>query len=172
MRLGSLRHLLTFLVLTTGTWCALAASLDAATAAAPTPLLTHAQAANQLAAAGVTWVSSGDCADRTKPACTSFSGIRQSTVDGVRTLKAASGCPVVVTGGTEAGHAAGVYSHWNGWKIDIRRNACLDAYVARWFKRLGIVEGWGEQWLARSGNLYTNEGRHWDVVFYTCGCRR
>ena len=44
--------------------------------------------------------------------------------------------------------------------------------ISKWFKRLGLVEGWGDQWQARSGNLYTNEGRHWDVVFYSCGCRR
>ena len=21
-----------------------------------------------------------------------------------------------------------------------------------------------------SGNVYTNEGSHWDIVYYTCGC--
>ena len=167
-----LRKLLTFVAMSAGTWLALAASLDAATAAAPARFLTHTQAAAQFQAAGITWASSGNCAERTRPSCTSFSGVRQSTVDGVRTLKASSGCPIVITGGTETGHAAGVYSHWNGWKIDIRRTACVDAYVTRWFKRLGLVEGWGEQWQAKSGNLYTNEGRHWDVIFYTCGCRR
>ena len=172
MVLGSTRHLLVLFVLATGTWFGLAATLDGATTAAPTTLLTHAQAAAQFQAAGITWASSGYCADRNKPACTSFSGIRQSTVEGVRTLRASSGCPIVITGGTETGHAAGTYSHWNGWKVDVRRTACLDAYVLRWFKRLGLVEGWGEQWQAKSGNLYTNEGRHWDIVFYSCGCRR
>jgi hypothetical protein len=171
MVLGSIRHLLTTLVLAGGTWFALGVAVDGATAAAPATLLTHSQAAAQFQAAGVTWTSSGNCANRNKPSCTSFSGVRQSTVDGVRTLKAASGCAVVITGGTETGHAAGVYSHWNGWKIDIKRSACVDAYVTRRFGRVGQV-GWGEQWRARSGNLYTNEGRHWDVVFYTCGCRR
>jgi len=23
---------------------------------------------------------------------------------------------------------------------------------------------------AASGNVYTNEGSHWDIVYYTCGC--
>ena len=160
------------LLLAAGTWLALGTAVDAATAAPASTLLTHSQATAQLQAAGVTWASSGDCADRNRPSCTSFSGVRQSTVDGVRTLRTASGCPIVVTGGTETGHAPGAYSHWNGWKIDIRRTACVDAYVARWFTRVGVVEGWGEQWRAKSGNLYTNEGRHWDIVFYTCGCRR
>jgi hypothetical protein len=171
MVLGTIRHVLMTLVLAGGTWFALGIAVDGATAAAPATLLTHSQAAAQFQAAGVTWTSTGNCANRNKPSCTSFSGIRQSAVDGVRTLKAASGCAVVITGGTETGHAAGVYSHWNGWKIDIQRSACVDAYVIRRFARVGSV-GWGEQWRARSGNLYTNEGRHWDIVFYTCGCRR
>jgi hypothetical protein len=169
---GSIRLLLTSLILSGGTWLALSVTMDGARAAAPSTLLTHAQAAAQLQAAGVTWVSSGNCADRNKPSCTSFSGIRQSTVDGVRTFRAASGCPLVITGGTETGHALGTYSHGNGWKVDIRRTPCVDGYIVRWFKRIGVVEGWGERWQAKSGNLYVNEGRHWDVVFYTCGCRR
>ena len=169
MVLGS--RLITSVVLAVGTWLALGIAVDGATAATPATLLTHAQAAAQFQASGVTWTSSGNCANRNKPSCTSFSGIRQSTVDGVRTLRAASRCPIVITGGTETGHASGVYSHWNGWKIDIWRNACVDAYIARQFGRVGAV-GWGEQWRARSGNVYTNEGRHWDIVFYTCGCRR
>jgi hypothetical protein len=172
MVFGSIRLLVMSLILAGGTWVALSVTVDGARAAAPAAFLTHAQAAAQLQAAGVSWASSGNCADRSKPSCTSFSGIRQSTVDGVRTLRAASGCPVVVTGGTETGHAHGTYSHGNGWKIDIRRSACVDAYVGRWFKRVGLIEGWGDQWRAKSGNLYTNEGRHWDILFYTCGCRR
>jgi hypothetical protein len=170
MVLGLKRHLLTPFTISLVTWCALAVAADGATAAAPV-FLTHAQAAAQLEAAGITWVSSGNCADRDNSSCTSFSGIRKITVDGVRTLRSASGCPLVVTGGTETGHATGTYSHWNGWKIDIRRTACVDAYVARWFTYVGSVEGWGRQWRARSGNLYTNEGRHWDIIYYTCGCR-
>jgi len=23
---------------------------------------------------------------------------------------------------------------------------------------------------AASGNVYTNEGSHWDIVYFTCGC--
>lgn len=142
-----------------------------ASAAGSDDRLTHAQAVKQLDAAGVGWYASGDCTDRTLPSCTSFSGIRQSTIDGVRTLRKASGCPLVVTGGTETGHASGTHSHWNGWKIDIRRTACVDAYVGKWFTPVGTVEGWGTQYRARSGNLYTNEVHHWDILFYSCGCR-
>ncbi|GIJ46457.1 hypothetical protein Val02_33430 [Virgisporangium aliadipatigenens] len=132
--------------------------------------LTHAQAAHQFRAAGITWSSSGRCDDRDNPRCTSFTSIRQSTVTGVKTLKRASGCPIHLTGGTETGHAAGTYSHWNGFKLDIRRNDCVDRYITAKFADMGMQEGWGHQFRAASGNLYTNEGRHWDIVYYTCGC--
>jgi hypothetical protein len=26
------------------------------------------------------------------------------------------------------------------------------------------------QWKAASGNLYCDEGSHWDITYYTCGC--
>jgi hypothetical protein len=142
-----------------------------ASAAGSDARLTQAQAVKQLDAAGITWDASGDCTNRDRPVCTSFSGIRQSTIDGVRTLKQASRCSLVVTGGTETGHSTGTYSHWNGWKIDIRRTACVDAYVAKWFSKVGEVAGVGTQYRAKSGNLYTNEGHHWDILFYNCGCR-
>jgi hypothetical protein len=143
-----------------------------ASAAGADDRLTHARAVKLLDDAGIAWDASGNCTDRSRPVCTSFSGVRRSTIHGIRTLRRASGCPLVVTGGTETGHAKGTYSHWNGWKIDIRRTACVDAYVKKWFTPIGEVAGWGIQYRAKSGNLYTNEGHHWDILFYTCGCKR
>lgn len=132
--------------------------------------LTHAQATAQFRAAGITWTSSGNCTYRTRPSCTSFEKIRAETVRGVRTLRSASRCPVNVTGGTETGHVAGTHSHWNGYKVDLSRNACLDLYITTRFTLLGVVS-WGRRYRAASGNLYTDEGSHWDVVYLTCGCR-
>jgi hypothetical protein len=43
------------------------------------------------------------------PKCTSYEGILSGTVDSVITLKKASGCDLVITGGTEVGHAGGTY---------------------------------------------------------------
>jgi hypothetical protein len=44
----------------------------------------------------------------------SLDGIRSGTVDGIITLKRASGASITITGGTEAGHAPGTLSHANG----------------------------------------------------------
>lgn len=132
--------------------------------------LTQSQAASQLRAAGVTWSSSGGCTDRYNSTCTSFEQINQSTVSGVITLKHASGCAINITGGTETGHASGTYSHWNGYKVDISHYSCIDGYIHNAFTRIGNRGDGYPQWEAASGNIYCDEGSHWDITYYTCGC--
>jgi len=132
--------------------------------------LTQAQAASQLSAAGITWSSSGNCTTRSNPTCTSFDQINQSTVTGVITLKHASGCAINITGGTEVGHASGTYSHYNGYKVDVSHNSCIDGYIHTAFTRIGNRGDGYPQWQAASGNIYCDEGTHWDITYYTCGC--
>ncbi|MCP2321913.1 hypothetical protein HDA40_000420 [Hamadaea flava] len=131
--------------------------------------LTDAEARARLKAAGITWWSSSDCTNRLRADCTSFDQIRRTTIAGVVTLRKSSTCPIMVTGGTETGHGAGTYTHWNGWKVDIALNDCVNKYVRSWFHDVGTISGWGHQYRAPSGNLYTNEGNHWDILYYTCG---
>jgi hypothetical protein len=137
-----------------------------ATQSAALAKLTQAEAASRLSAAGVTWSSSGNCTDRGNSSCTSFSQINDTTVAGVITLKQASGCAINITGGTEVGHAAGTYSHYNGYKVDVRHNSCIDGYVHSAFSRIGNRADGYPQWQASSGNLYCDEGTHWDIVYY------
>lgn len=136
----------------------------------PAFAISHASATSQLSAAGISWVSSGNCSDRYNSTCTSFEGIRQATIDGIITFKRASGCAITITGGTETGHASGTYSHWNGYKVDIAKTTCVYNYISRAYTYVGYISGWGYQWRAPSGNLYTDEGNHWDILYYTCGC--
>ena len=128
--------------------------------------LTHSQATSIFRAAGITWSSSGGCSDRYNSTCTSFEQINDSTVYGVRTLKTASGCAVNITGGTEVGHASGTYSHWNGYKVDISHNSCIDGYIHNAFTRIANRSDGYPQWKAASGNIYCDEGTHWDITFY------
>lgn len=139
------------------------------TASAATKL-TQSQAASQLSAAGVTHSSSGNCTTRSNSTCTSYEQINQSTVSGVITLKHASGCAINITGGTEVGHASGTYSHYNGYKVDIAHNSCIDSYIKNSFSYIGLRGDGYPQWQAGSGNLYCDEGNHWDITYYTCGC--
>ncbi|GAA2069293.1 hypothetical protein GCM10009801_18700 [Streptomyces albiaxialis] len=126
--------------------------------------LSHSQATAKFRAAGITWTSSGGCSDRNRPNCTSFEQINSATVDGVITLKSASGCAIRLTGGTETGHASGTYSHWNGYKVDFGLTNCLNNYIQGTFTSIG-----GSKWKSGSGNVYYKEGNHWDVTYYNCG---
>ncbi|GAA3201760.1 hypothetical protein GCM10010532_021980 [Dactylosporangium siamense] len=136
----------------------------------PAFAVSHSSAASQLRAAGISWTSSGNCSDRNNATCTSFEGIRQATITGIITFKRASGCAVTITAGTETGHAGGTYSHWNGYKLDIQKTSCVNGYITGHYAYVGYIPGWGYQYQAASGNLYTDEGNHWDILYYTCGC--
>ena len=128
--------------------------------------MTQSQAASVLRNAGITWSSSGGCTDRYNSTCTSFEQINSGTVDAMVTLKRASGCAINITGGTETGHASGTYSHWNGYKVDISHNSCIDGYVHNSFTYIGYRGDGYPQWRAASGNLYCDEGNHWDITVY------
>ena len=132
--------------------------------------LTQSQAESQLSAQGITHSSSGGCTTRSNPTCTSYEQINQSTVSGIITYHSASGCAVNITGGTETGHASGTYSHWNGYKVDISRSTCNDSWITGTYTYIGLRGDGYPMYQAASGNIYTNEGSHWDIVYYTCGC--
>ncbi len=147
-----------------------AATVAPMSSASAVTKLTDAQAASQLSAVGITRSSSGGCTNRYNSTCTSYEQINQSTVDGIKTYKRVSGCAVNITGGTETGHASGTYSHWNGYKVDISRSTCNDNYITSHYSYTGLRGDGYPMYQAASGNVYTNEGSHWDIVYYTCGC--
>ncbi len=126
--------------------------------------LSHSDATSRLRSSGITWSSSGGCSDRNNPTCTSFSQVNLSSIQGIQTLKSASGCAINVTGGTETGHASGTYSHWNGYKLDTSLSTCLNNYIQGNFTSIG-----GSKWRSGSGNIYYKEGNHWDITYYNCG---
>lgn len=131
--------------------------------------LSQSSAASILSAANVTHSSTGGCTTRSNAHCTSYEQINQSTVYGVRTLKQASGCAINITGGTEVGHASGTYSHYNGYKVDVSKNTCINNYVHNNFTRIANRGDGYAQWRAASGNIYADELSHWDITYYNCG---
>ncbi|GHH80488.1 hypothetical protein GCM10018793_35630 [Streptomyces sulfonofaciens] len=174
MKQRSIRALLTALALIIGALIApgvgvLTGAADASASTAVTKL-THAQATAMFRAAGITWSSSGGCSDRNNPTCTSFDQLNQATAQGAVTLKGAIGCALNITGGTETGHASGTYSHWNGYKLDYSKSTCLTNYIKSAFTYIGLRGDGYPQWEAASGNLYADEGSHWDATYYSCGC--
>ncbi|MER7668320.1 peptidoglycan-binding protein [Kitasatospora sp. NPDC096128] len=127
--------------------------------------LTQSQAASIFSAAGITWSSSGNCSDRTSSSCTSFDGLRRASAGGAVNFKHASNCAVNITGGTETGHASGTYSHGTGYKLDFGMSSCITDYIHGNFSHSGTRGDGADLWTAPSGNIYANEGSHWDVTF-------
>jgi hypothetical protein len=128
--------------------------------------IAHEEAVDRLGAAGIPWSSSGGCSDRAYPECTSFEDIYSGTIDGVITLQRASGCPIRVTGGTEAGHLPGRYSHEAGYKVDIALGDCVGDYIRSSFQEVPPPEFGTEAYRSAGGNEYTLESDHWDILYY------
>ena len=149
---------------------ALVAATGLVSPASAVTKLTDAQAASQLAASGITRVSSGGCTNRNISTCTSYEQINQDTVTGIRTFRSVSGCAVTITGGTETGHASGTYSHWNGYKVDVSPTTCVSNYITGHYAYYGVRSDGATMYRAASGNMYARESNHWDITYYTCGC--
>uniref|UniRef100_A0A0W0G2D6 Peptidoglycan-binding domain 1 protein n=1 Tax=Moniliophthora roreri TaxID=221103 RepID=A0A0W0G2D6_MONRR len=128
--------------------------------------LTQAQAEALLIPQGITASSTGGCTTKSNPSCTSYDGILSGTVDGVITLKNAAGLSsLLITGGTEVGHASGTLSHANGYKVDVRHQTQLDNYIKTTFTQIANRGDGFPQWRAASGNIYCDEGSHWDITY-------
>jgi hypothetical protein len=116
---------------------------------------------------GMTVYSSGGCQDRSISTCTSLEQVHAHTINSLVTLKNSSGCSTLtITGGTEVGHASGTYSHYNGYKVDIRHVACVDSYIKNTFSYIGLRGDGAPQWKSAAGNIYADEGNHWDILYY------
>ncbi|XRQ07158.1 hypothetical protein ACN3XK_63330 [Actinomadura welshii] len=113
---------------------------------------------------GIRWRSSGGCSDRNVRTCTSFEKIRWGTIKGLVRFAKSSGCEVVVTGGTERGHAGGPRSHWNGYKADISPSRCVDRAVER-YPSAGVRGDGAKLYRSPDGALFAREKDHWDITF-------
>lgn len=162
--------------------------------------LTHEEALSQLRGAGIdaraAVANQGNCpggnlsannTNTASPHCTSFTGIWQSTVSYIINFKQKSGLKLVITGGTEHGHASGQYSHGNGHKIDlslISSDPGLSNYIETHLKRSGSRPGnhGGPRYIdtsvgdgtfgsAKSSPTFVNELglNHWDITVYGNG---
>ncbi len=128
--------------------------------------LSQAQAESRIRGAGIGISSSGNCSNRNNSTCTSLDQINDSTVDGIVTLKRASGCAMTITGGTETGHASGTYSHWNGYKVDIAFSSCIGSYILNNFSYIGKRGDGAPMYKSAAGNIYAKESNHWDITYF------
>ncbi len=100
---------------------------------------------------------------------TNLNGLQEVAIQGVITMKNESGVSsLTVTGGTEAGHADGDYSHGDGYKIDIRPdNSDFNSYITTNFTSNGTRSG--DASYVKNYGTYTatavKESNHWDIQF-------
>ncbi|HFC76709.1 MAG TPA: hypothetical protein ENJ27_00575 [Candidatus Moranbacteria bacterium] len=98
--------------------------------------------------------------------CTNVGGLRDDTLQGVVDLANNSEAPVVITGGSEGGHASGTYSHANGYKVDIRTGFTVDNYITNNYQNIGVRSD-GATVYKDGNNYYARENDHWDIC-YNC----
>lgn len=113
---------------------------------------------------GITWRSNGGCTDRDLPYCTSFEGVRWGSLAGLITFRKRSGCRIVVSGGTERGHAQGRHSHGAGYKLDVLPNRCVDRQVAR-YRDMGVRGDGAALYRSPGRAVFAREPDHWDITF-------
>ncbi|MBT2226205.1 hypothetical protein [Nonomuraea sp. NEAU-A123] len=132
---------------------------------AATVHLSHALAADWLRDEGLHTKSSGHCTNRNLFHCTSLEDVRTSTITRVIELKRQSGCPIMVTGGTETGHAPGRFSHGKGYKLDITHNSCIDRYISKKHEKSGTRGDGAALYRSPAGTVFADETDHWDILF-------
>lgn len=117
---------------------------------------TDAEARAALSAAGIS-------VNKTEAQGTSLEGINQATIDEVLRLKEACGCSVVITGGTESGHADGTYSHGNGYKVDIDDSSGITEYITSNYS-YSYTRSDGAKIYTNGSVEYALESTHWDIT--------
>ncbi|MEV4168052.1 hypothetical protein [Nonomuraea sp. NPDC049709] len=127
--------------------------------------VSHATATGWLKSAGLRTKSTGNCVSKHMHHCTSLDSVRTGTIAKAIALKQRSGCPIMVTGGTERGHAPGHFSHGNGYKLDISHNACIDRHISKNHDKAGIRSDGARLYKSGSGTTFADEGDHWDILF-------
>ena len=95
--------------------------------------------------------------------CTSLEGIRASTIRSAVDLKNDCACSVIVTGGTELGHAGGSESHASGAKLDFQRNSALDNFIETHYQYVGLRSDGARLYRTPNGAVFAKEHDHWDT---------
>lgn len=129
----------------------------------PEQISTDAQVRNQLDNGDVD-VNAGPCTTPGQTTgCTNLNNLGQAAITGLINLRQSCNCTVVVTGGTEGGHA----SHGPNLPIvDVRKNSSLNTYIANNGERTNASCGLASApKFNLNGSTYVDEGNHWHVCY-------
>lgn len=125
-------------------------------------------------------VNKDDCWLADKKICTSLVGMKSATLNEIGYFAAgckswmkgtsANSCGVLVTGGTEAGHASGSCSHSGGYKFDMTPYTS-SSNITKYIKTSGQFtpmanrsDGAAQYKWKSGGAVYALESNHWDVA--------
>ncbi|GIH26955.1 hypothetical protein Aph01nite_52650 [Acrocarpospora phusangensis] len=128
--------------------------------------ISHHRAMRRIHRAGIGWQATGRCTDHNRPFCTSLHSIRYGTLMKTIDLKQRSGCRIVITGGTETGHAHGHYSHGNGYKVDIKHNNCIDSYIRKKYDFYRTRGDGAALYRTPDNDILAREPDHWDLLLH------
>lgn len=80
-------------------------------------------------------------------------------------LGALSSFSAPASASSKLSQASGSWSHDNGYKVDVAKGSCLDAYVKKSFGKIADRGDGYPQWRSSAGNTYCDEGNHWDISY-------
>ena len=129
------------------------------------PTYTDKEAREILAANGI-GINKNNCSTATQTDCTSFERIPKKAIDELIAMKNSCGCPLTVTGATEAGH----WPHGPGQPVmDIRNSTSFDNWILANSKPIPGKNNW---YASNDGKIQFYDERnkagvlpHWHTVY-------
>jgi len=137
--------------------------------------LNREEALNLLGSGFTVKSTSGDLINRSNRNATTLEGLRRRTALGMKALQQKLGLHLIITGGTETGHAGGLtgegLTHGNGYKVDISLKNGVEAKVMKLIEtnggKLSYVSGYGQKYKIKlDGYTYhiIKEADHFDIA--------
>jgi len=158
-------------------------NIEVASSSPPSDTLQESSIRQRFAAAGVDVNNDycvpivSSCDGTPKQGCTNLSNMKEDTINQVIALARAVKSTienkyVVITGGTEPGHACGIYSHQNGYKVDLGVTEALSKMITTNNSSIGQRTGdnGGSAYTDKCGQMNGNEyvlesnPAHWDIT--------
>lgn len=95
-----------------------------------------------------------------------LSGVREGVLTEAVGMANLCNCEILITSGTDSSvHRQGTYSHYNGYKLDLRLTPDLTSYVEKNLVRVGPRGDGAIQYVnPTTGAIWAKEDNHWDIV--------
>jgi len=105
----------------------------------------------------------------TKTDCVLLEGVNSATIEGVVQLAQDSACPVVITRGVNSKSPANVeFSYAAGFRLDVMRNDCLDAYISTHLNHRADPRSKDGALIYENeeGDMFFKKSAEWELLFF------